>query len=302
MPLQTELGAVEFIRIGGRHHRVGLAHVRLPVSRHRLAIGAHHGPVVDPLHRFQMHDAAVSALVLEMNKPRLAGGRIHPRALVRSVDRRLALGQHDLALVRAIDLLRAESQLPAGSHPAGRRRNVVVTVALVKFRTLDGGVAGVTVKDQGTAVEQLCAVGVHAADNQHAFHGGAAAGQGIHQVCFAIVVPQGAGVDPALGILNQERRAPGTGGVPGFHQVNAVIGIGVIDVELTVAIADGRRPRAVAVLRLAEEVERRLGGVHVSDEFPVHQVLGMENGQAGRGIETGRRQVEVIAHTDDVGV
>jgi len=37
----------------------------------------------------------------------------------------------------------------------------------------------------------------------------------------------------------------------------------------------------VAVLRLAEEVERRLGGLHVSDEFPVHQVLGMENGKPG---------------------
>ena len=53
---------------------------------------------------------------------------------------------------------------------------------------------------------------------------------------------------------------------------------------------------------LLKTFERLLRGVDVPDEFPVHQVVGVENGQAGRAFETGSHHVEVFAHADDVGV
>ena len=79
-------------------------------------------------------------------------------------------------------------------------------------------------------------------------------------------------------------------------------GIGIENVDLAVVPPDGGRPRPVAVSRLVVDLQRRLGGERVPDQFPVHQVLGMQNGQARHGVEAGRREVVVFADAEHVGV
>ena len=237
-----------------------------------------------------------------MQEPVLARGGVHPAALVRAVDRRFPLRQHHFPLVGAVDVFRPQRQLPAARHAAGGGEDVVVAVALVELGALDGGVLRVPVEHQRTIVQQAGSIRIHAAYQQRASHGRTAGGEGVHEVGLAVVVPERTGIDPALSAFDQQRRAPGTGGGFGLHHVDAEIGIGIEDVDFAVVAADGGRPGAVAVSRPVVDVERRLGGEGVSDQFPVHQVFGMEDRQARHGVEAGRGEVVVLADAEHVGV
>ena len=84
------------------------------------------------------------------------------------------------------------------------------------------------------------------------------------------------------------------------------------DVELAARIADAGCPDALAVdlatarLRRAAEREGRVGEVEaveaVADVLPVHQVLGVQDDQAGHGVHRRACQVVVVAHAENVGV
>jgi hypothetical protein len=54
---------------------------------------------------------------------------------------------------------------------------------------------------------------------------------------------------------------------------------------------NARRPRSVAVLRRPVDVDRRLALESMTDKLPMHKVFGMQNRQAGDGIETRCNQV-----------
>ena len=78
------------------------------------------------------------------------------------------------------------------------------------------------------------------------------------------------------------------------------------DIELSVVISDGRRPDtlSVSLLAIAEiEIIRIVESVEtVRREFPVHQILGMENHQSRHTVHRGTRQIVILPHSDDIRV
>ena len=84
---------------------------------HRLAssdawIGfADYGPVIFPPDRLKVHDSSVSTALLEVNEPSLAALRFYISSLVRSVDFRRALRQHNPVVIGAVNGFRTKHRL-----------------------------------------------------------------------------------------------------------------------------------------------------------------------------------------------
>src|SRR5438552_10462429 len=108
-----------------------------------------------------MRDAAIETGVLEMDEPPLSRRIIDDRALVRAVDRRLSLLQNDLRLVRAINILRSEDELPAILHAAGGRGNDVPAVTLVEIGALERRLLIRFVVDDFTLAEEFRCIRRH---------------------------------------------------------------------------------------------------------------------------------------------
>jgi hypothetical protein len=110
LPLQTELVAIKLITRLWRLNRILAANVRLAISGDRLTLSVSirictdNGPIVNPLHRLQVHNAAVSASILKVNEPRLAGFQLDPTTLVWAIDLGVATIHHDAVLVRSINV------------------------------------------------------------------------------------------------------------------------------------------------------------------------------------------------------
>src|SRR4051794_40190473 len=101
-----------------------MSDVRFLPAIHRFArsvtvgISARDRKTVLPRRGLQVHDAAERPLVLEMHEPPLSRGRVYKSALVRAVDRSLALIKDDLSLIRSVDVFRSQGELPSGSDTA----------------------------------------------------------------------------------------------------------------------------------------------------------------------------------------
>src|SRR6185369_14434011 len=115
-----------------------------------------------------------------------------------AIDVRPALSENNLRLVRTEDIFRTQSQLPSLLNATGRREDVVVTVALVELRTLDGRILRASCKDGPAFIEQFHAVGTHAADCQNAVDARPAFRKRADEIRLTIVVPERTGIDPAL--------------------------------------------------------------------------------------------------------
>ena len=141
LPLGGEGISVELVAFLRGTGRICSAYIGLAVSQHGFAasvivfIRAYYGPSVYPLHRLQMYHPSVGAYILKVHEPVLAGRSIHPSALMRPVDRGVALCKHGAAFVRAVNVLGAKHHLPAGCYSSGREEYVVIAVFLVEFRT-----------------------------------------------------------------------------------------------------------------------------------------------------------------------
>src|SRR5262245_13691227 len=109
-----------------------------------------------------MDDAPVSAFVLKMNEPRFSGLCFYPRALVGAVARTPALGQHNPAFLRSVNILCAERQLPSILHAAGGSEDVVVAATLVKLWPFNCRVAVVTIENHHAIVKHSRSIGTHA--------------------------------------------------------------------------------------------------------------------------------------------
>ena len=105
-----------------------------------------------------MHNAAVSVLVLKVQKPPFAVGRVEQRTLVRAVDGGVALGQHHLVLEGTLETAGAKNGLPPLFNAAGWRRNVVPAVEFVQLGSLEGLEVGVV---DPVAVKDHAVVGDH---------------------------------------------------------------------------------------------------------------------------------------------
>ena len=133
-----------------------------------------------------------------MYEPRFTGRRVNPRALMRPVDSGFALRQDCLSFVRAVDIFRAQSQLPARLDASGRSEDVIKAVSFIKFRAFDRRIFVTAVKNHHAVVKQPRAIVAHAADNEDALDTGATLRKRIHEIGFAVVIPKRTGIDPAL--------------------------------------------------------------------------------------------------------
>src|SRR5437016_12309639 len=108
-----------------------------------------------------MNDAPIVASVLEIYEPGFTGRRANPRALMRPVDSGLALRQDYLSFVRAVNIFRAQRQLPARLDASGRSKDVIKAVSFIKFRTFDRRIFVMAIKNHHAIVKQLCAIVAH---------------------------------------------------------------------------------------------------------------------------------------------
>jgi len=138
-------------------------------------------------------------------------------------------------------------------------------------------------------------------NGQHAVETGSGFGPCVHEIGPAVVIPQGTGVDPALGLLHQLGRIPGPGRIFTLDHKNAQIRIAVIDPVLVPVKTQTGRPDAVAVLYLV--IARRRQPLQcMADDLPVDQVARVQHRQTGYMVETGGDQVEIIADSNDIRI
>ena len=220
-----------------------------------------------------MDDAAIRPFVLKMEEPPFARGCVDQSTLMRAVDRRSALSERHLALVRSVNAVGPEGELPARRDAAGRGEDVVITVELVEFWPLDRRVGVVPVKDHYAVVEQPRSVGAHPVDDENALDAGPAAGESMHEIRLAVVVPERARVDPALGGPDEQRPGPFAGGILGLCHKYAEVRIAVINVIFAVMVPDRRSPDAAAVLRSGKNIGGLKFADRVIDDPPVYKVL-----------------------------
>src|SRR6266436_3623683 len=152
-----------------------------------------------------MNNSPIGASVLEMYEPRFTGRRVNPRALMRPVDSGLSLRQDYLPLVRAVDIFRAQRQLPARLDASGGSEDVIKAVSFIEFRAFDRRIFVMAIKNHHAVVEQLRTIVAHAVDHENAFDTGATPRKGIHQIGFAVIIPKRTWIDPTLRWFHQER-------------------------------------------------------------------------------------------------
>ena len=170
-----------------------------------------------------MTDASKGSVVLEVQEPRLAARRFDPASLMRAVHHGPALAQDDAVFIRAEDALRAQHSLPTCLDAAGRGKHVVVSVAFVHLRAFHRGMVGVAIEDDLALVEQPGRVWLHAVQAEHAVDPCPALGERVHEVGVAIIVPERAGVDPALGLLDEDRLRPRPAGIRCLRHEDAFV-------------------------------------------------------------------------------
>src|ERR1035437_85760 len=112
LPLRPNAGGIELIRVLRRFDRVGhLANIWFPELHYWLArtvaigIGTYDGKPIFPDRGLEMDNSTIRSLVLKMQEPPFAYGRIDERTLVRAIDGSLSLSQNDLFLVWPVNVL-----------------------------------------------------------------------------------------------------------------------------------------------------------------------------------------------------
>src|SRR5688572_7466916 len=103
-----------------------------------VRVGPDHRKAVPPNGRLQMHYTSIRGAVLKMQEPPFARWGVDKSSLMRPVDRSFALRENNSFLIRPVNILRSQYELPSGGHAAGRGRNVIEAVQLVKLRAFDG--------------------------------------------------------------------------------------------------------------------------------------------------------------------
>ena len=204
-----------------------------------VGIFSNHRPaVIKPGHRLEMDDASVSSLVLEMEEPAFTGGRFHPTALVRAVDRARGGCHHDAFFIGAERMAGAQHGLPAGLDAAGRSENIIISVPLVELRPFNRGLRAVPVIDDARRAQQTRPVGTHRSHEHYAFKAGAGAGRCVRQPGAAVFVPERAGIDEAFGADHPDGIFPTAARILRPDHEYTPVGIAAEDVEPAVVIAD----------------------------------------------------------------
>ena len=103
-------------------------------------------PVVYPFGWLQMNYTSVGVLILEVEEPVFAVLGIYPRTLVRAVHLLvLSLCHTHILLVGTVWILGTQFYLPAILYSARRTHDIIISVALVEFGSLDGWLVFMTI-------------------------------------------------------------------------------------------------------------------------------------------------------------
>ena len=301
LPLLAERAAVELIALLGINDGGGVRR-GFAVAQYGFALLPHHGPAGGPVDRLQVDDAPIGPLVVEVEEPVLAKRRVNPGTLVGAIDVGGALPHHALPFVGPKGRTASHGQLPTHGHAPCRAHYPVPTLAGVELRAFGGVVLLSAVKHDAGAADGAGAVGRQFANGQHRVETGARRCPTVNQIAAPVVVPQWAGVNHALARNHANGPFPRACRVFGLHHENALVGVAPVDVEFTLVVADGRCPHAFPVLRLCEQRFRLQFGQGMADDFPVHQILGVQDGQSGNAVKGACREVVVLAHCTDIGV
>ena len=178
------------------------------------------------------------------------------------------------------------------SHAALRDDEIVVAAALQEFCAF----CHRTGIDRHAVVQQLTAVSRHPMDDD--WSGTVLAAP---QISLSVAVPEGAGVFPFRHTLHQMERRPRAVRVAGGRHKQSLVGRTEIDVEASVVIADGRRPRAAGIVLVAVPARLVEARVDLTDVAPVHHIVALEHLHAEE-VEVGGHHIVLLANADDVGV
>ena len=110
-------------------------------------VDADNRPVVYPFHRLQVPDGHMRRHPEKCRNQSSPVGGVYPCSLMRAVDRAVTLCQYLLPFVRAVYVLGAEDNLPAGGHAACRMEDVVIFSSFIEFGTFAGLMRFMTVED-----------------------------------------------------------------------------------------------------------------------------------------------------------
>src|SRR4030095_7422918 len=104
--------------------------------------------------------------------------------------------------------------------------------------------------------------------------------KGMYQISVAIVVPERTRIDPSFCALDQEWCASWSSRIFSLDHVDAVIRIGIEDVEITVVISNCRRPDTVTMLRSGKHIYGCLILKCVTDDSPVNEIFRVKDRKA----------------------
>ena len=157
------------------------------------------------------------------------------------------------------------------------------------------------VKNNAGRPFQAGSIGRERCHKDHALVRGAGPGAAMGQIGLSILIPERARVDKALFPHHPHRLRPAPARIPGAHHKNAPVRVSHVNVEPAVMVADGRCPDAVPVFYALPE-GRVIVPQGSAGEFPVHQVLRLQDGQARETVEGRRRHVIPVPYPAHIRV
>ena len=239
-----------------------------------------------------MDDAPQRIPLLEMEEPPFSFGGIHNRALMGAVDGCRAGFQHDLALIRPIDILGTEDGLPAATDTTFRDAHVIIAVPLVDL----GPFRDMPPIHGHAIVQQFPAVRGHLVDDD-----GTGPIEAVSQIGLAVLIPERAGVFPVIDGFHAMERGPWTCRIGcGTHE-QSLVRRTEIDIEEPVVKADAGRPRTAGIVPHLVPAGQVEAGIDLGDELPVRQVGGFQHLHA-QEMEIRSNHVIAVSETDGIGI
>ena len=221
-----------------------------------------------------------------------------------AVDRGSSLIHHDSLLVGTPDVPRSKNRLPTRFHSPRRGKDIIPTVALVKFRAFQRGATRkvVTLDDVPEIILHLGAAVIEPQKGEGILDPGAALCPGIHKVDLAFLIPDRAGIDKALASFDQRGSRPWALRIRGGDHINSKIGIRVINPVFAVVKSEGGSPHTAAMPGHGKILLRYKSGQCMTNQVPVHQILGVQHRESRNMIETRCRHPVIIADPDGIGI
>ena len=236
-----------------------------------------------------------------MKEPIFTVGRSHPTALMRTIDHGAALLQDNLFLIGAVNAAAAEHSLPAGCHAACRCKNVIQAVSLVHFRTFNGRLGTLTVKNQVIIANGTLAVLTHGEKAENGFKANTALCIAVYHPGRTVIIPEGAWINQSFPRQYAHRQIPLPQCIFRRNHEDAFIRHTIVDVESTIMVADGRCPHSLRMARHGIPRVRNIGQ-GIVHQRPIHQILGSKNGQTGHVVEGRSSQVISIPYPDHIRI